>query len=234
MGSGISAVSVSSLRELEQSELIDRCAILYASDPLYFEYIVTEAKNKSIELYANVVSADNIANSVNSEPKSMVSQPLSIVKSSKNLAVELKMDSPDSQHAGGSGIVRGNSLELIAIINRVRMNPPDFVSALQAHLSKFIDETVYQIKIDGKTINIRTNEGKAAVLSAIEFLQGQPPMDPLKFSPLLESAAIDHATDIHTNKVSGHEVLVVTSYIFLFFYIECGIGKRWLNYGYES
>ncbi|CAM9392443.1 unnamed protein product, partial [Ectocarpus fasciculatus] len=85
------------------------------------------------------------------------------------------------------------------------MQPSDFIPELEKHLEKFVDETVFQLKMEGKTINIRTMEGKAAVADAIEFLKTCPAVDPLKFSPLLEKAALDHVRDISKNSVSGHE-----------------------------
>jgi hypothetical protein len=214
MGSGVSAANIKSLREHEQAEVIEKCAILYASDPLYFEFIVAEAKKKSIENFSATPSKkpESAHDTLGQNQQSAAS--LATAAESKT-ASHNELPPHESKHeektdakaaAPTANGVRGNSLELISVINRVRMSPPDFVEEIEKHMSKFIDETVFQLKVEGKTINIRTNEGKAAVLAAIDFLKGCAPVAPITYSPLLEKAAVDHATDIFVNKVSGHEV----------------------------
>lgn len=212
MGSGVSAANIKSLREHEQVEVIERCAILYASDPIYFEFIVAEAKKKTIEhLSSPAKKSESVHDAPGQIPPSteLANAAESKTASYKELAPqESKHEEEKTQDktaAPSATGVRGNSLDLISVINRVRMSPPDFVEEIEKHMSKFIDETVFQLKVEGKTINIRTNEGKAAVVAAIEFLKGCPPVAPINYSPLLEKAAVDHATDIFVNKVSGHE-----------------------------
>jgi hypothetical protein len=213
-----SAISVTSLREHEQNDVIDKCAMLYANDPMYFEYIVAEAKKKSIDQYYSQPKSSRKEESITTASSgqkseqgvdhkshlqdSHVSAPaLSKLPSSEAKAADIPPTVTDSDTK-----VKGNSMDLISTINRVRMNPVAFVEDLEKHLSKFIDETVFQLKYDGKTINIRTNEGKAAVISAIEFLKQKEAVPPIQYSPLLEKAAVDHVRDISDHGISGHEV----------------------------
>jgi hypothetical protein len=185
-----SAASISSLRDHSQEEVINRCAILYANDPMFFEYVVAEAKKKATQEHSTGTKSP-------SSKESKAEQPAAGGSSGK------EGPKPTSVVSGS-----GNSIDLLSVINRVRMQPSDFIPALEKHLAKFVDENVFQLKTEGKTINIRTIEGKAAVAEAVEFLKTALAVDPIKYSPLLEKAALDHVRDIHTNCVSGHEVCI--------------------------
>ena len=189
-----SAASINSLRDHSQEEVVDRCAVLYANDPMFFELVVAEAKKKAL--------ADGNKSQEDEKP---IVTPQDEAKAIEEAQNNIEHKEEVVAQADGS-VGAGNSIDLLSVINRVRMQPSGFILELEKHLEKFVDETVFQLKMEGKTINIRTMEGKAAVTDAIEFLKTCPPVDPLKFSPLLEKAALDHVRDISKNNVSGHEV----------------------------
>lgn len=184
-----SAASISSLRDHSQEEVIDHCAMLYSKDPMFFEYVVAEAKKKAARLPT-------------SSKEETKEQPIDAKSVEASQAYDEPFEQPDAVMTNGAG----NSIDLLSVINRVRMQPSGFIHDLQHHMEKFVDENVFQLKMDGKTINIRTIEGKAAVLDGIEFLKTCPAVDPIKYSPLLEKAALDHVRDIYSNSVTGHEV----------------------------
>lgn len=188
-----SAASLSSLRDHSQDEVIGRCAVLYANDPMFFEYVVAEAKKKAL--------SDRIADNAG-EYKAPAEDAVSVAASQEYKDDQFEPASAEVSLTNGAG----NSIDLLSVINRVRMQPSGFISELEKHMEKFVDDTVFQLKIEGKTINVRTIEGKAAVLDGIEFLKTCPSVDPIKYSPLLEKAALDHVRDIYSNSVSGHEV----------------------------
>ncbi len=189
-----SAASISSLRDHEAEEVINKCAALYTNDPMYFEFVIAEAKKRAAN--TNPSEVDSKGNSAADAAAISASQA---AQDSSYTRDEEKAVPPADN-------VAGNSIDLLSVINRVRSQPIDFIPDLQKHMDKFIDETIFQLKTEGKTINIRTNEGKAAVQEAIEFLKTCPSVAPITYSSLLEKAALDHVSDISRNKVTGHEV----------------------------
>ena len=52
--------------------------------------------------------------------------------------------------------------------------------------------------------NLRTKEGPAAVIEAINFLKAQLPVPNLQWDSNLAKSALDHVTDMDANKVKGH------------------------------
>ena len=106
---------------------------------------------------------------------------------------------------GVESLVKGNTADLVRVINFLRESPSSFVDELEIHMSTFIDDTMYERTANGQKIHIRTNEGRAAVLSAIEFLRNQEPVCCMEGSPFLEKATTDHAVDLNSNQLAGHE-----------------------------
>jgi uncharacterized protein YkwD len=201
-----SAASISSLKDHSQEEVIDRCAILYANDPMFFEFVVAEAKKKatSEQFTGNTAASTTTTNeneSKNEAPEPAAATQATTAGQEEKSAAET---TEPAKQTGSGGTA--NSIDLLSVINRVRMQPADFITELEKHLSKFVDETVFQLKSEGKTINIRTSEGKAAVAEAIAYLKAAAPAEALKYSPLLERAALDHVRDTFDSKLSGHEV----------------------------
>jgi len=103
------------------------------------------------------------------------------------------------------------SRQICETINQVRTNPAQFITALEAHLELFIDDLVYRDKTGKRGVNIRTNEGKAAVREAILFLKKAVAQSPLSPSTYLECSAVDHLQDMWANGLSGHEVHYILS-----------------------
>lgn len=92
--------------------------------------------------------------------------------------------------------------EIIDEHNKVRQNPQSYIPILEAHLAR-MDENGNIPNGCGPNCTLTTQEGKAAVLEAIEFLKKQPALDTLSISTGVAQAAIAHAED-QKNGATGH------------------------------
>ena len=85
--------------------------------------------------------------------------------------------------------------------NRARTDPAGYAESLRDYLRHFDGRDV---RLPGDPVGIRTHEGPAAVLEAIEFLESREPLPPLEASPLLSLAASDHVRDQGPRGTWGH------------------------------
>ena len=92
--------------------------------------------------------------------------------------------------------------EIVTLINSIRKEPRCIVRELEGMLKCFKGK---YFKVPGTNINIVTNEGKAAVEEAIEFLNKQKPLEEFEEATGLYLAAKDHANDIGDNGLASHE-----------------------------
>ena len=76
--------------------------------------------------------------------------------------------------------------------NKIRQNPKSLIPDLEEMMNKF-DGLL--LKVEGK-VTLRTKEGAAAVREAIDFLNEQQPVLPLKWNEHVAKAAKDHVKDI--------------------------------------
>ncbi|HXH31968.1 MAG TPA: CAP domain-containing protein [Bacteriovoracaceae bacterium] len=96
---------------------------------------------------------------------------------------------------------RPTSEVLLEELNSARMEPELYASYLRSHLDKFIDEYTFE----DIGLRIRTNEGKAAVLEAIAYLDAQAAIgEPMTASKGLTLAAKDHVLDLGPKGITGH------------------------------
>ena len=96
---------------------------------------------------------------------------------------------------------------VFSVTNRLRSDPSSFIPLLQERLTYYeggkTDKKV--LRLPGKP-PIRSNEGPAAVLEAIEFLKKQQPVQTLRWSPEMAMAARDHTVDTGgKGLMTGHE-----------------------------
>eukprot|EP01036_Dinobryon_divergens_P001864 gene1864-2445_t len=159
--------AVTALRDIPQDELIRQCSEVYASDPQRWEHIIFEAKKKATrdKLTASTTGGDT---------PSTDSSPISPKDKSDSIEV-----------------IR-SSQQICSVINRLREDPPYFISYLERHLELFIDDFVYRDSNGDRGVNIRTKEGKLAVYEAIDFLRNSTPRPPLGVSEHLTSVAAEH------------------------------------------
>lgn len=78
--------------------------------------------------------------------------------------------------------------QLIDLINEFRKNPPGFAPTIKKYIDYFKDDKV--IKIPGNK-PIRTEEGRAAYIEAVDFVSKQKGVEPLELSKGLEQACAD-------------------------------------------
>ena len=90
---------------------------------------------------------------------------------------------------------------VLAAHNVVRSQPKAIIPQLQAMLAGF-DGLI--LKREGK-INLRTNEGAAAVQELIDFLNVQEPLPTMTWSDEVAKAAKDHADDTGPKGITGHD-----------------------------
>ena len=91
--------------------------------------------------------------------------------------------------------------QIFEIHNNIRKNPKSLVKDLEEMLTKF-DGLL--LKRDAK-VTLRTKEGEAAVKEAIEYLNKQSPIGPLKWSEEIQKAAGDHTKDIGPRGLIQHD-----------------------------
>lgn len=90
--------------------------------------------------------------------------------------------------------------EVMAEMNRLRVDPGGYVAELEAYRLQFDGDIV----IRPGRISIQTREGVAAVDEAIQFLRRQAPMAPLRADDLLDLTARDHVEDQGPTGFVGH------------------------------
>ena len=91
--------------------------------------------------------------------------------------------------------------ELFKLHNDLRKDPISFIPKLTDWLNKFRQNTLYLLNENP----LNTYEGIDAVKEAIDFLKTQDPVEELTYRIELEKAAKDHALDIGTHGLIGHE-----------------------------
>lgn len=95
--------------------------------------------------------------------------------------------------------------ELFALHNKIREDPKSFIPYLKKELKHF-DDDKNRIRTVGKeTFSEETNEGKEAVLEAIDYLQKLKPVQKLKLQEELSELANDHALDLEENNLYESE-----------------------------
>ena len=91
--------------------------------------------------------------------------------------------------------------DLFTLHNDLRKNPQSFIPKLKNWLNKFRQNTLYLFNENP----LSTYEGIDAVKEAITFLQIQEPVEELIYKNELTKAAKDHAIDIGSHGLTGHE-----------------------------
>lgn len=86
--------------------------------------------------------------------------------------------------------------QVFKLQNKIRQNPKSFIPYLERSLKRF-HGSIYTTE-DGCNA-IRTEEGQAAFIEAIEYLRSQKSIAPLKWSEELARAAKDHCNDLGTS-----------------------------------
>lgn len=90
--------------------------------------------------------------------------------------------------------------QIIAEHNFIRANPKSYIPLLEEHLIHFKEDILSR---PGE-VALRTNEGKAAYLEAIEFLKKVQPVPALTNDNRLTQAALDHCEDIGFSGAYSH------------------------------
>jgi hypothetical protein len=130
--------------------------------------------------------------------------------------------SPAQLHPMGDRKVEGFAEALLRQLNALRREPSSFIPLLQQHLSSFEDDHVYRSRTsDGKLINVRTHDGRAGVLDAIEYLRDAKPAQQLVISPALQRAAEDLVKDLRDSNPEVHAIPCYYSkrkYRFMYFF----------------
>jgi uncharacterized protein YkwD len=91
--------------------------------------------------------------------------------------------------------------ELIAEINFARTRPREYAERLRDYRALFRGKVV---RYPGNDAGLLTQEGTRAVDDAIEFLERQPPVPPVRYAPLLAQAAGDHVAEQGPIGATGH------------------------------
>lgn len=91
--------------------------------------------------------------------------------------------------------------EIFELHNNLRQDPTKLIEALQEMLGQF-DGML--LKRPGK-VTLRTKEGADAVKEAIEFLEKQTPIQPLRWCDEIAQASKDHASDIGPKGLIQHD-----------------------------
>jgi len=103
----------------------------------------------------------------------------------------------------GPGPVGGEaqlSREVLAEMNRLRVDPRGYIAVLETYRRQFDGDIV----IRPGQISIQTREGVAAVDEAIQFLRLQAPVGALRSDGLLDLTARDHVLDQGPTGYVGH------------------------------
>ncbi|WP_425228444.1 CAP domain-containing protein [Sphingomonas sp.] len=105
--------------------------------------------------------------------------------------------------AGSAAAVDGDGIEaaVLAQLNYVRAHPQEVAAALRRYRQGFAGRVVHE---DGDPVGTETFEGTPAVDEAIAFLDAQPPLPPLQFSPVLARAAQGWAAAQGPAGATGH------------------------------
>jgi hypothetical protein len=112
---------------------------------------------------------------------------------------------PGGEAMGKAG---GFAVDLLQELNALRKDPSSFIPVLEEHLNSFEDDHVYRSRTsDGKLINVRTHDGRAGVLSAIEFLRDAKPAPQLVISPALQRAAEDLVKDLRDSNPEVRHIM---------------------------
>ena len=91
--------------------------------------------------------------------------------------------------------------KIFEFMNSLRADPHDYVPFLEDLRGRYEG---YLIKQPNK-VTIRTKEGVQAVDEAIDFLNQQKPVGPLKWNDCLATAAQQHTQDIGPKGLVQHE-----------------------------
>ncbi|NES69814.1 MAG: CAP domain-containing protein, partial [Okeania sp. SIO2D1] len=94
--------------------------------------------------------------------------------------------------------------QIILEHNKVRQNPQSYIPLMQNWLEQFESDYIVRNGVAPR-VNLVTQEGKSAVLEAMEFLREQTPLGPLAPSEGLAKAATDHAQDQGQTGETGHD-----------------------------
>ncbi len=111
------------------------------------------------------------------------------------------------ENANTSAMANNWSIAEQAILeehNKVRQNPQSYIPLMEAWLDDFANETIVKNGVSSG-VDLITQEGKAAVVEAIEYLRQQPPVGPLQPSLGLAKSAADHVRDQGETGKTGHD-----------------------------
>lgn len=166
-----------SIATANDEDLIKSFLEVYAQDPKKIDRVILEGKKRHAERALEHQNAPDCT---------------SIASQSLKSALDVSTTDDDEFN-----------VELTKILNFARSDPLGFSTKyLEPHLKRFIDEYVYRTTDpDAESIqqNVRTTEGRMAVIEAIGFCKQHAklePKPPLQYIPWLAHASQDHVNDI--------------------------------------
>ena len=93
--------------------------------------------------------------------------------------------------------------ELFIELNNLRKNPKSYIPLIELEMKSLKKSNI--LKKRDSNLQIQTVEGKDAYIEAINFLQNQEGVPPVKEESRLNSAALDLVKDIGTRGVVSHQ-----------------------------
>ena len=93
--------------------------------------------------------------------------------------------------------------ELFIELNNLRKNPKSYIPLIELEMKSLKKNNI--LKKRDSNLQIQTVEGKDAYIEAINFLQNQEGVPPVKEESRLNSAALDLVKDIGTRGVVSHQ-----------------------------
>ena len=93
--------------------------------------------------------------------------------------------------------------ELFIELNNLRKNPKSYIPLIELEMKSLKKNNI--LKKRDSNLQIQTVEGKDAYIDAINFLQNQEGVPPVKEESRLNSAALDLVKDIGTRGVVSHQ-----------------------------
>ena len=93
--------------------------------------------------------------------------------------------------------------DLFIELNNLRKNPKSYIPLIESEMKSLKKNNI--LKKKDSNLQIQTVEGKDAYIDAINFLERQQPVPPLKEESRLNSAALDLVKDIGSRGIVSHQ-----------------------------
>jgi uncharacterized protein YkwD len=148
----------------------------------------------------HLVSSSLLSVLVAALPISAIAFPSTLFKPSAKDNLPTLLAQSSVENPATQGEYAAFEREVLAEINRARMNPSAYAEKLES-FRQYYDGDVLSLPDED---SLRTREGIAVLDEAIEFLRSQQPLPALTFSKGMSSAARDHARDLSEGGRSGN------------------------------